>query len=262
MTEDVKDVQPAEVSKEGTPAPEVKLAPESGTVPPVQETKEEPQQQSLTPDTVKELIAKELTAAKEEARREIQSAKDKARAEVENALRKATAAESTLNTVRGRLKESDPDFEKDLKIAEMEATLKQYSLGEREARMREQAKQFEDAFKANLSQFIVDNEVDIKDSRIDWGEDAKDYLERQQRVLKSVTKIRKEESKKAEEKRSQEVKDIETRIRKSLGLDTVDTSQPSTPISASSSKDQIIGQYARGEISLREYEEGLKKLKP
>jgi len=85
---------------------------------------------------------------------------------------------------------------------------------------------FNQKFDEQMGQFITNMGIDVNDKRLDKGADAKDYWEKQQRILASVSKIQKENQKDAEEKLTQQQKDFEAKIRKDLGLDTEDTSTP------------------------------------
>jgi uncharacterized membrane-anchored protein YjiN (DUF445 family) len=250
-------VQPA-VVPEGTPAITPEVAPATPVTPEVK-AEAKPETQPLTQEQVSKMVQESVALATETAKREIQSIKDKARAEVEQAYRRSQLAETTLNQVRGKLKEADPTFAQELEIAELRTKDQHYQQREAEDMARQQQAQFDNAFKNNLTQFITGLGADPKDPRVDWGEDAKDYLEKQNRILNSVVKLQKEDTKKTEDKRSQEVKDIEIKLRKELGLDSVDTTQPVAGPSLSANKADLNKAYANGDISWEKYQEGLRK---
>ncbi|MFH0897485.1 MAG: hypothetical protein V1850_05515 [Candidatus Bathyarchaeota archaeon] len=253
MLEDVKqDVQPAVVS-EGTPAPEVKAEVKPEAIP-------------QTPPSTEDIITQRISEATktfrdevEAAKREIQSAKDKSKAEVERERTKAQIAEETLKGFRGRVGELDPEVAKDFRIAEYESRDKALQAVSQNEAVAKQQEEFDKNFTSQMNQFITSFGVDPSDKKIDWGEDAPNYLVKQQRILDSVAKIHKANLKAAEEKQSQVIKDVEAKIRKDLGLDSVDTSNPVGVKSDASSKAELNRKYAQGEISTKEYEEGSKK---
>ena len=210
-----EDIQPAVVS-EGTPAPT-----EAAPV-----TEAAPESQSLTQESVAQMVQAELAKATEAAKREIQSIKDKARAEVDQHLRKSQLAEATLNQVRSKLKDADPAFAEQLEVEELRVRDRAYRSQEQELAAYQQQAQFDQQFKQNLSQFVSGLGVNPEDKRVDWGDDAPNYLEKQNRILASVVKIQQDESKVAATKRSQEFKELEMKLRKDLGLDSVDTANP------------------------------------
>ena len=210
-----EDIQPAVVS-EGTPAPT-----EAAPV-----TEAAPETQPLTQESVAQMVQAELAKATEAAKREIQSIKDKARAEVDQHLRKSQLAEATLNQVRSKLKDADPAFAEQLEVEELRVRDRAYRSQEQELAAYQQQAQFDQQFKQNLSQFVSGLGVNPEDKRVDWGDDAPNYLEKQNRILASVVKIQQDESKVAATKRSQEFKELEMKLRKDLGLDSVDTANP------------------------------------
>jgi uncharacterized membrane-anchored protein YjiN (DUF445 family) len=218
MSEDVKDnVQPGSVPEGTTSTPD-----SAGTTPPPETTPD--QTQPLSQEAISKMIADAIAPIKETTARNIQSVKDKAAAEIDKANRRAGIAETTLNHIRGKLKESNPEFATELEIAELRTRDQHYQTREMEDQARQQQTQFDQSFKTNLNQFVTELGVDPGDKRIDWGDDAPNYLEKQSRVLNSVAKIQKAEANKALETVNQQIKDAEARLRKELGLDSVDTS--------------------------------------
>jgi hypothetical protein len=215
-----ENIQPEGVSQVGATSNEVITEPTTGT------TSEVAQTQPLTQEQVSKMVSDEIAKATETAKREIQSIKDKARAEVESQARKAQLAEATLNQVRGKLKDADPAFAEQLEVEELRTRDRHYRSMEQEQVAYQQQAQFDQQFKQNLSQFVTGMGVDPNDKRVDWGDDASNYLDKQNRILASVAKIQQEESQKALEMTSKEFKALEKKLRKDLGLDSVDTSNP------------------------------------
>jgi hypothetical protein len=215
---DEKNVQPGGASEKGEPSPEGK-PPEGG----------EPQPQPLSPELeerIKQVVAQATNTATEAARREIQSVKDKARLEVEQAQARASLAEGTLAGVE-RSEDLDPQTVELAKLRARDKALRQQAFV---TQRQQQVTAFNQKFDEQMEQFITNMGIDANDKRLDKGADAKDYWEKQQRILASVSKIQKENQKETEEKLTQQQKDFEAKIRKDLGLDTEDTS---TPVGAS-----------------------------
>ncbi len=219
--------------------------------------KEAEKSQLLTPEQVNEIIRKALI---EERPKIYQSVADKLRHESDTAIRRAQVAEGTLTNFRGRLGELDPEMSKDLELAEYKARAKaeQVAAAE-EAKAREQGT-FIQTFNKQTEEHLAELGIDLDDKRLDLALDASP-LERRERIDKSIRKIIKANAKTAEEKQSQVIKDVEAKIRKDLGLDSVDTSNPVGVKSDASSKAELNRKYAQGEISMREYEEGSNKYK-
>lgn len=199
-------IQPDATSKKGEALPE--------------DAEEQTQEQPLTEERIKQIVAEATGTATEAARREIQSIKDKARSEVEVAQARAQLAEGTLAGVEGT-EELDPQAVKLAKYEARDKILRQQAFV---TQRQQQQTVFAQKFNDSMNQFVTSLGIDPNDKRIDWGNDAKDYWEKQERIATSVSKIQKENQKVAEEKLTQQQVDFEAKIRKDLGLDTEDTS--------------------------------------
>lgn len=217
---ETENIQLGDASQAGATSNEVITEPATGT------TSEVAQTQPLTQEQVSKMVSDEIAKATETARREIQSIKDKARAEVESQSRKAQLAEATLNQVRGKLKDADPAFAEQLEIEELRTFRTMAQRQAEEATTIQQHQQVIQQFHNNMSQFVTGIGVKPDDSRLDWAEDAANLLDKQTRILASIAKIQQEESQKALEMSSKEFKALEKKLRKDLGLDSVDTSNP------------------------------------
>lgn len=219
MLEDGKDVQP-----KGDVIATPSVEPEKSTPEPVQPqlSPEESLKQKIG-EAVKDAVGKTITEATQRATREIQSIKDKSRKEIEALARRASVAETTLS---GVLPELDEDARTKIELARLRGQAAVYQTKESEEDARRQNEEFYGTFTANMTEFITESGIDPNDKRIDWAKDAKDGFEMQKRIHSSVAKIQKDDRKVADEKRSQEIKDLETKLRKDLGLDSVDTSNP------------------------------------
>lgn len=206
------NVQPGAVSTE-TPSTEV--------TPPVATP------QPLTQEQISKMIEDAINPVKEAAKREIQSVKDKAKSEVEKERMRTSTTENLLKTVRDKIQTESPDLAKDLELAESKEKLSHYQRGEVEQQMSQQRETFDKSFREQVTQFTTSLGLDPNDKRLDWADDVPyDYLAKMNRIQTSIAKIQKEETKKAQDTVSQQVKDIESKLRKELGLDSVDTSNP------------------------------------
>ncbi len=217
MPEDANSIQP-EVASEGatsTAIPEVKAEGE--------------QKQPLTEDTLNQRISeatKTFTEQVEAAKRELQSVKDKSKSEVERALREAQVHKEALSSFKSGLGDIDPEVSKNLELAELKARDKARQTVDYEQLLAQQQQALLETFNSNLTQYVTDMGVKPDDKRIDWGKDAPTLLEKQQRILVSLGKIHKEDSKVAEDRQETAFKEREAKWRKELGLDSVDTSNP------------------------------------
>ena len=194
------------------------------------EKPEPPQPQPLTEDVLKqridEAVGKALGEQTEKAKREIQSIKDKSRQEIETLVRRANVAETTL---QGIVPDLDEETRNKLELQRLRGQAAQYQTKEQQDEAKRQYDEFHQTFETQMSEFITETGIDPSDKRIDWAKDAKDAFEMQKRIHSSVTKIMKENQKTADDKRSQDLKDLEAKLRKDLGLDSVDTSNPVAP---------------------------------
>ena len=216
---DEKDVQPKDDVSQKTPSIEAETP-----------TPEPPQPQPLTEDILKqridEAVGKALGEQTEKAKREIQSVKDKSKTEIEALIRRASVAETTL---QGIVPELDEETRTKLELQQLRGTVAQHQTREQQEEAKRQYDEFHQTFNAQMTEFITDAGIDPADKRIDWGKDARDPMEMQHKIHTSVTKILKENKKTEDEKRSQDLKDLEAKLRKDLGLDSVDTSTPIAP---------------------------------
>lgn len=224
---DEKVVQPDATSEKGEALPE--------------EAEKQPQQQSLE-EQIKQLTDK-LAEETNLSKREIQSFKDKALREIESAQARAGLAEDTL---AGLEKDADPEA---AEIARLRARDVQYRKMGAITQQRQRTEAFDKSFQENMNQFITQMGVDPNDKRIDWGNDARDYLNKQQRILTSIGSIQQEdrgkEKRALEDSVTQQIKDAEVRIRKDAGLDTEETGV-SPGISGTDA--DFIDKFGKGEL--------------
>jgi hypothetical protein len=211
MTEDVENVQPESASGGADSKTEVTT-----------EVNPQPSTEEIVSQKIKDAIALET----EKYKREIQSAKDKAKAEIESARREAQYSKETLSSFKGTLGNIDPEVARNLELEEYRAKDKARQTVEYEQSVAQQQQALIDSFNTGFNQHLKDIGLDPTDKRIDWGEDSKSLLEKQQKILSSIGKIQKANQKDAEKKQAESFKEMETKLRKDLGLDSVDTSTP------------------------------------
>ena len=187
------------------------------------ETTEQSQAQPLTEERVQQLIAeattKAVTQAKEAGRRELQGEQDRNR----NAERRARLAESRVAGYETSFKGLDEETQKEIELARYREQDKyvQFTAQEEEQRQKEAAyfQQMNDSLLEEVRSWGVEPE----DKRIDYASDAPDYFTGRKRFTDSLQKIVGENQKKAEEKQAEDFKNLESKLRKDLGLDSVDT---------------------------------------
>lgn len=208
----VDDVQ-TDVVPDGTPSPEAATP----------EVEAPPQPQPLTEERLQQILAEE----RESTRRQLQSEKDKAIAEVRReAEGRVRSAESRAQAIKSSLRGFDPEtqsIEQVTELAELRSQVSSHQTREQEEQARRGFYEVVDNFEANMTQHITDLGIDPQ--KIDWGDrDSSNLMDRQRVILSSVSKIQKENAKVAEDRQKQEFKDLESKLRKDLGLDNVDTS--------------------------------------
>ena len=206
---ETENVSQEQVSKE-------KTSPEA-------ETTEQSQEQPLTEERVQQLIA-EATAtavatAKEAGRRELQSEQSRNK----NAERRTRLVEAENKSYKASLSGLDEETQKDVELARLREQDKHYQSTAQEDEQRRQ----QDAYYQQMNQSLIDEVkswgVDLEDKRIDYASDAPDYFAGRKRFIDSLQKIVGENRKKTEEKQGEDFKNLESKLRKDLGLDSVDT---------------------------------------
>lgn len=170
----------------------------------------------LSEERVAQIVAEMVTKERGEIERHFQSITDK---RVAAAERKAAAAESRNEAVRKAYIQQNPAMAEKLKLADYEAQERFNTASEAEEQQKRELSDFDQSFSTTMTEHITGLGIDPKDTRIDWANDAENYTVKQKRILASVSKIGKESLKQREETMA---KDIEARLRKDLGIDSVD----------------------------------------
>lgn len=214
--DDKENVQEEKTSTEETTSKEAE--------PKVEEKAEEqPKEQPFSEEQearMQQLIAQTTSTAKEEGRREMQGVKDREVAEANRQTRLAQNETASYKTSFGNL---DEETQKDVELAryrEQEKSTRSFA-------QEELQKQQETDFWGRVNNQVLTNLDNLgiprDDKRLDWGDGSRDLPEARARLDSSIAKILNEGKKVTEEKQEQRFKDFETKIRKDLNLDSVDT---------------------------------------
>ncbi len=197
--------------------------PVSGEAPKAEEPKGEETKPELTEERVQQLIAEAtataVTKAEEAGRRNLQSEQDRNK----NAEKRAKLAEGTVKAYESSFNSLDEDTQKDIELGRYreQEKINQSSVQE-DARTQQDAQFYQrmnDGVLTNLDNLGIARD----DKRIDWGAGSQDYIEARNRLDTSVAKILSTNRKEADEKQGKDFKELETKLRKDLGLDSVDT---------------------------------------
>ncbi len=218
----MEENQTGAVSEEGTVSKEGEVS--GGT-----ESKEA---SPLTAEQASKMIADALAEQDRQYGKKLQSLTDQSaylKSQLAEAKQKGDVSHSTLETLKGRVREADPDLLKDVEAAELKTKLSQYERSESDMRIQSQVMEFDKKFHNQLGDLLDGFDIDPADERIDWGTDAKDYLDKQGRIIASLKKIRVEDKKKEKVEQGKKFDDFKLSLRKELGLDSVDTSNPVAP---------------------------------
>jgi hypothetical protein len=140
--------------------------------------------------------------------------------------RRYKSLEAALRTAQGKLQELDPTAGDAVRLAQYETDAQMRQQQDVESMTQRQQQEHYTSVMTDLQTFVAENGIDIKDARIDWGDGARTYPELYRRVQVSVAKINKENVSKVQTELDAKLKEAETRIKKELGFDSVDTTSP------------------------------------
>ena len=164
-----------------------------------------------------------------------------ARLEGKRFKRRAETAESQVN-VFNQMVATNPQLASQVRAATTAAQSKAF----RERENRDLAEQAKTDYFDKMTGIIEKFGIDPNDKRLDLAEDAEDSIVATDRIMSSISTNMKEDAKKADEKRSQELKDFEVRIRKDLGVDSADNTASSG--AGTSSDADFIEKYGKGDL--------------
>jgi len=195
----------------------------SGDEPKADEPKGDEPKSELTEERVQQLIAeattKAVTQAKEAGRRELQGEQDRNR----NAERRARLAESRVAGYETSFKGLDEETQKEIELARYREQDKYVQSTAQEEEQRQKEAAYFQQMNDSLLEEVRSWGVEPEDKRIDYASDAPDYFTGRKRFTDSLRKIVGENQKKAEERQVEDFKNLESKLRKDLGLDSVDT---------------------------------------
>lgn len=197
----------------------------------------------LTVEDFEARAAALVAQAKETGRREMQSEKDR---EVSGAIRRARELEIELSTMTDSFKNLDPETLKDIELQRYRGR----EISQRQLDAEEGNRQAVEAtinqFYTNLSEHVKELGIDPTNKSLDWGNPAESLTVRQNKFLKSVAKVQKDQSKVREDAISNRLKDETAKMRKELGLESVDR----TPSVASGNTADFLQKFAAGDIPM------------
>ena len=200
-------------------------------------------EETQTQPSIEEQIAKAMEGQLENLSRTVQSHTDKAISRIQR------EAETMARITEDAMAALDATSGDETDVPKPKPRVQGQYRSQLEVRRQQEAavKQTVDAFESNIRQHIVDLRIDPDDKRIEWGDSNNLSLtDRQGKILASVSKIQGENAKLAEEKRKQEFTDLEAKLRKDLGLDTVDTTTSAGVVSASDA--EFMDKFGSGEL--------------
>lgn len=221
----------------------------SGETPPKPGVEPSPTPQPLTEERIQQLIAegasKFIEQGKEVGRREMQSIKDREVAEVQ---RRQRLAEEETNVYKSSFSGLDEETQRDIELKRARSQVQFYQSAEQQETLRRQHEAYAQQLNAQLDAHLESLGIDKTDKRVDRAQDALDYLSGRSRFDASVARIIKENAKAAEVKWTSSFKEMERKLRKELGLDSVDATI-SGGIGSGSDAD-FVEKVGSGEIKL------------
>ncbi len=239
-TQPVPETEPkpeAEVVSSGTLlAGETVLKPET---PPAGPT----QPQYLTKEEAASLIADAVRQGRDTGRREMQSEKDR---EVAVAIRRQRQLEAENASLNAGFNTLDPETRQGMELEQYKARERSQKQLEAEETSRRVVEETVNQFTSNLSEYARDVGVDPTHKALDWGSPNESLTVRQNKFLKSVAKIQKEQTKAKEDAISTRLRDEVAKARKELGLESVDQ----TPSAVTGGSADFIKKFAAGDIPM------------
>ena len=174
---------------------------------------------------MQQLIEQATSTAREEGKREMQGVKDREVAEANRRTRSAQNEAASYKTSFGTL---DEDTQKDVELARYREQEKYYQSTAQEESQKQQEATYYQRMNEGVLGYLDDLGIPKDDKRIDWGAGSQDYIEARKRLDTSVAKIVGSDRKAAESKLEEGFKELESKLRKDLNLDSVDKTTSST----------------------------------
>ncbi|KKN56455.1 hypothetical protein LCGC14_0572280 [marine sediment metagenome] len=223
MAKDEEVVQEEKASTEETTSKETETkAEEKGETKAEEKSTEQPfstEQEARIQQMVSQASTEATKTAVEAGRRQLQGEQDRNR----NAESRARLAESRVKGYETSLSGLDEETQKDIELARLREQDKHYqSNAQDEEQRRQQATQIQQ-MNDSLTEEVKIWGIEPNDKRIDYASDAPDYFTGRKRFTDSLQKIVNAKQQEAGEKQAENLKNLETKLRKDLGLDSVDT---------------------------------------
>ena len=208
MPDGEQTVQNQEPVQEGQASPEQGAEPQDAA----QDPAVDPKVQELLQKMVAEQTEKAVAEAKEAGRRELQSQQDRNKAELAKAERRVTLAEQALRATDDSLAKADPELAREVELARLRAERDGRSALDTEESTREQSEAYVKALRSSLESNLEALNIPKDDPRVDWADDAKDYLSGRARFDASVANIIKDNQQAAQTGLEKRLKDLENKL--------------------------------------------------
>ncbi len=247
---DVMDVQEGQVLEGQVPA-QAPVPGEQGQTPPAAPpvfTKE--QQAAIDAAITKAADAaasKAAIQAKEAGRRELQSQQNKNAERARRLEAQIKERDAQLSTAAGKLKNYEPDAAKDIELTGLRTREQERGTTEQQEAAIAAQQQFHEKYHETQVNFIKGLGLNPEDERIDWGEDAPDYLVAMQRTLESVGKIQKEKETALQVGYEKRLREVEEKL-KGVRIDANSVPLPNAQAAAPGSDADFMRKFGNGEL--------------
>ncbi len=187
-----------------------------------EQSKEQPfstEQEARIQQMLAQTSSEATKQAVEAGRRQLQSEQDRNI----NAEKRAKLAQSTVNAYEASFSGLDEETRKDIELARLREQEKYNQTTAQEDATKQQEATYYQRMNEGVLSSLDALGIPRDDKRIDWGSGSQDYVEARSRLDASVAKIISSDRKVAEDKMNEDFKTLESKLRKDLNLDSVDT---------------------------------------
>ena len=187
-----------------------------------EQSKEQPfstEQEARIQQMLAQTSSEATKQAVEAGRRQLQSEQDRNI----NAERRARLAESRVDAYETSFKGLDEEAQKDIELARLREQEKYHQTTAQEDVTKQQEATYYQRMNEGVLSSLDALGIPRDDKRIDWGSGSQDYVEARSRLDASVAKIISSDRKVTEDKMNEDFKTLESKLRKDLNLDSVDT---------------------------------------
>lgn len=233
-----EDIQPTEVPVTPEPTTEV-----SSGIPVVEEAPAPvAPPKYLTEEEARKLVA-DLMPKTDWRKQQSETDREQALAA---AHRRARQLEEENRALTASFKNLAPEAASEMELTQYrtrEATARQL---ETEDVSRRAVEETVNQFYTNLSEYAKEVGIDPTHKGLDWGQATEPLTVRQNKFLKSAAMVQKAQNRAREDSISQRLKDETAKMRKELGLESVDR----TPSVATGSSTDFLKKFANGDIPM------------